>query len=150
MRLALIGEPGAARARKVADSPNASAFRSCRWVMTSCDASRTPAAHCTATSPTWHELAPGKEDVPDDVSLRRVAGRAGGGRADDARRDTIERRLRSFRTETVPVLDLHRQHGILTTVDGTQPRDEVTESIIRAIQPGVASAEPPSPPGVHA
>jgi adenylate kinase len=77
-------------------------------------------------------------DVPDDVARRRVAGRAGDGRTDDASRDTTERRLGAFHAETEPVLDLYRRRGILTTVDGTQPPDQVTESIMRSIQPQLA------------
>jgi adenylate kinase len=71
--------------------------------------------------------------VPDDVALRRVAGRADAGRADDARRDAMARRLRTFHTDTEPVLDLYRQRGILMTVDGTQPPERVTEAILGAL-----------------
>ena len=71
--------------------------------------------------------------VPDDVALSRVAERAGAGRADDARRDATARRLRSFHDETEPVLELYRRRGILTTVDGTQPPEQVTEAILQAL-----------------
>ena len=71
--------------------------------------------------------------VPDDVALSRVAERAGAGRADDARRDATARRLRSFHDDTEPVLELYRRRGILTTVDGTQPPEQVTEAILQAL-----------------
>ena len=71
-------------------------------------------------------------DVPDDVALRRIAERAAG-RTDDARRDATEHRLQCFRSETEPVLDFYRRRGILTTVDGTQPAEQVTEAILRAL-----------------
>jgi len=71
-------------------------------------------------------------DVPDDVALRRIAERAAG-RTDDARRDATERRLQCFRSETEPVLNFYRRRGILTTVDGTQPPEQVTEAILQAL-----------------
>ena len=71
-------------------------------------------------------------DVPDDVALRRIAERAAG-RTDDVRRDATERRLQCFRSETEPVLDFYRRRGILTTVDGTQPPEQVTEAILQAL-----------------
>jgi adenylate kinase len=72
-------------------------------------------------------------DVPDDVALRRLAGRADAGRVDDARQDAAARRLLAFHTETAPVLDLYRRRGILVTVDGTQPPEQVTEAILAAL-----------------
>jgi adenylate kinase len=71
-------------------------------------------------------------DVPDDVTSRRIAERAGEGRSDDARSDATARRLRSFHAETEPVLERYRRRGIVTTVDGTQPPDQVTEAILAA------------------
>ena len=71
-------------------------------------------------------------DVPDDVALRRIAERAAG-RTDDARRDATKHRLQCFRSETEPVLNFYRRRGILTTVDGTQPPEQVTEAILQAL-----------------
>jgi adenylate kinase len=78
-------------------------------------------------------------DVPDDVAARRIAERAGEGRSDDARRDATARRLRTFHVETDPVLELYRRRGIVTTVDSTQPPDQVTEAILAA--PSVRSLD---------
>lgn len=72
-------------------------------------------------------------DVPDDVAYRRIAGRAREGRRDDAARDAMAHRLRTFHVETEPLLDLYRHRGILTTVDGTQLSDQVSEEILRAL-----------------
>jgi adenylate kinase len=71
-------------------------------------------------------------DVPDDVALRRIAERAAD-RTDDVRRDATERRLQCFRSETEPVLDFYRRRGMLTTVDGTRPPEQVTETILQAL-----------------
>ena len=85
-----------------------------------------------------HPDAPGLDavinlDVSDEIALRRLAQRAGAGRVDDARQDAASRRLQAFRSETAPVLDLYRRRGILTTVDGTQPPDEVYDAIVTAL-----------------
>jgi adenylate kinase len=72
-------------------------------------------------------------DVPDEVALRRLAGRADAGRIDDARQDAAARRLRAFHTETAPLLDLYRRRGMLVTVDGTQPPEQVTRAILVAL-----------------
>jgi adenylate kinase len=71
--------------------------------------------------------------VPDDVALSRVAKRAGAGRVDDTRRDATARRLKSFHDETEPVLEFYRRRGILTTVEGIQPPEHVTEAILQAL-----------------
>lgn len=70
--------------------------------------------------------------VPDEVAQRRVAERAAG-RADDARRDATARRLRSFHSDTEPALELYRQRGMLSTVDGTQAPELVWDAILKAV-----------------
>lgn len=73
--------------------------------------------------------------VPDDVVRERLAGRAVGGRVDDADASVIERRLQVFHDETGPLLDFYRNRGILVTVDAAPSPDEVTEAMLEAVKP---------------
>ena len=104
-------------------------------------------------------------DVPDDLLVRRIAGRrscpACGAvynvhlqpprvegvcdrcgskltqRADDTE-ETVHRRLQVYREQTEPLIDYYREQGTpLHTIDGTRPVDEVFTSLTRAI--GVAA-----------
>lgn len=70
--------------------------------------------------------------VPDECARERLAGSARADRADDGR-DVIELRLRQFHTDTEPVLDLYDRRGVLTTVDASQPAEEVTAAILREL-----------------
>ena len=71
----------------------------------------------------------------DDVARKRLAGRAGGGRVDDADAEVIEHRLQLFHDNMRPILDYYRERGILVTVDAAQPVEAVTEAIIAALAP---------------
>jgi adenylate kinase len=71
-------------------------------------------------------------DLPDEDARARLAHRAEG-RTDDADRDAIGRRLRQFRTETAPLIDLYRRRGMLTTVDATKPPTAVSATILDAL-----------------
>jgi adenylate kinase len=70
--------------------------------------------------------------LPDECARERLAGSARAGRADDGR-DVIEHRLHQFHTDTEPVLDLYARRGLLTTVDASQPPEEVTAAILREL-----------------
>ncbi|MEY2422467.1 MAG: adenylate kinase [Acidimicrobiaceae bacterium] len=72
--------------------------------------------------------------VPDDVVRERLAARADG-RLDDADPNVIERRLQVFHGETEPLLDFYRNRDILVTVDAAQPPDDVTASMLAAVEP---------------
>jgi adenylate kinase len=68
-------------------------------------------------------------DVPDEELKRRLLARAEiEGRADDAP-DVIARRLEVFAATTRPMIDRYEQRGILVTVDGTRPVDELALEI---------------------
>jgi adenylate kinase len=54
-------------------------------------------------------------------------------RVDDTQQ-TISARLEVFREQTAPVLDYYRDHGVVRTVDGTQPADAVFAEILSFIQ----------------
>ena len=55
-------------------------------------------------------------------------------RADDTP-DAVRRRLETYFRTTEPLLAFYRGRGLLKTVDGDAPIDEVTEAIVRAVQP---------------
>jgi adenylate kinase len=69
-------------------------------------------------------------EVRRDELIRRLLGRAASeGRADD-REPVIRHRLDVFDGATSPLIDYYRQRGILITVDGEQPVEDVTRSIL--------------------
>jgi adenylate kinase len=68
-------------------------------------------------------------DVPHDDSVKRLLHRAEiEGRKDDTK-ESIERRLLQYTSETVPVLDYLRSHTNFTVIDGRPPIPAVTEEI---------------------
>src|SRR3546814_14155332 len=84
-------------------------------------------------------------EVPVDLLVERIAGRAKAeGRADDSPA-SVRPRLRVYDEQTAPVIEFYRQHGQLTVVDGVGPLDEVFTRIREAIAPqqavGVRRAE---------
>lgn len=73
--------------------------------------------------------------IPDRVVHERLERRAlEAGRADDADAAVIDNRLRVYAEETEPLLDHYRRRGILLTVDGDRPADEVSSAILTAIE----------------
>jgi adenylate kinase len=78
--------------------------------------------------------------VDDADVIRRLAGRA---RSDD-RPEVIKERLRSYWSQTRPLLDYYRKQGILYTIDGRGTPDEVFERIKEAVR---TASEGKSPNG---
>ncbi|GAA5004283.1 adenylate kinase [Pseudoluteimonas lycopersici] len=75
-------------------------------------------------------------EVPAELLVERIAGRAKAeGRADD-NPDSVRKRLQVYDSQTAPVIDFYRQHGQLTVVDGVGELDEVFTRIIEAISAG--------------
>ena len=75
-------------------------------------------------------------DVPTELLVERIAGRAADqGRSDDTP-ESVRTRLQIYNNQTAPVVDYYRQHGQLTLVDGVGSLDEVFTRILAAIQPG--------------
>src|SRR5690606_10282773 len=73
--------------------------------------------------------------LPDAVVHARLEGRAAeAGRADDADATVIDRRLRTYREQTAPLLDHYRQREVLVTVDGDRSRADVTAAILAAVR----------------
>jgi adenylate kinase len=72
------------------------------------------------------------EIAVNDAMLRdRIAGRAketGGARADDTL-ETLAKRLAVYHAQTAPVADYYRRKGMLKTVDGMGPMDQVSAAI---------------------
>src|SRR5690606_34866043 len=74
-------------------------------------------------------------EVPTELLIERIAGRAAAeGRADD-NTETVRKRLQVYNDQTAPVIEYYRQHGELTTVDGVGTLDEVFVRIVEAIAP---------------
>lgn len=72
--------------------------------------------------------------VPDDVLIRRIAGRAADeGRADDAE-ETVRNRLQVYRTQTEPLVAYYESRGSLTEVNGVGSIDEVRRRIQRVAE----------------
>jgi len=77
-------------------------------------------------------------EVPADLLVERIAGRAQAqGRADDSP-ESVRKRLQVYDEQTAPVVEFYRQHGQLTVVDGVGSLDEVFTRIVEAISPGQA------------
>lgn len=74
-------------------------------------------------------------EVPSDLLVERIAGRAAAeGRADD-NPDAVRKRLDVYERQTAPVVEFYRTHGQLKVVDGVGTLDEVFHRIIEAIVP---------------
>ncbi|GAB3341781.1 adenylate kinase [Marilutibacter aestuarii] len=74
-------------------------------------------------------------EVPTELLVERIAGRAAAeGRADDTP-ESVRTRLGVYNDQTAPVIEFFRQHGQLTVVDGVGSMDQVFTRIIEAIEP---------------
>jgi adenylate kinase len=83
---------------------------------------------CRRCHKTYHE-------VFDPPPKSGVCGRCGGElyRRPDDQPDAIRTRLRVYAEQTAPLIDYYRQHGLLVSVDGAKPRDEVTTALLAAL-----------------
>lgn len=71
--------------------------------------------------------------LDDAVARGRLAGRAGGGRIDDADASVIRHRLEVFHANMQPILEFYASLGILVTVDAAQTVVAVTDAILAAL-----------------
>jgi adenylate kinase len=75
-------------------------------------------------------------DVTPDTLVRRLSSR---GRADDSRQVILER-LKIYTSDTRPVLDYYRRHGMIAVINGDRPPDAVAAAIeaaiVRCTEPG--------------
>jgi adenylate kinase len=70
-------------------------------------------------------------DAPQEVLIRRIAGR-GAGRADDSAA-VARHRLEVFHQYTEPLLDYYTGRGLVVHIDAAPPADEVSEQIFAAL-----------------
>jgi len=74
-------------------------------------------------------------EVPTELLVERIAGRAQAeGRADDTP-ESVRTRLKVYEEQTAPVVDYYRQRGLLSVVDGVGGVDEVFARILEALAP---------------
>lgn len=72
-------------------------------------------------------------EVPNELLVERIAGRAKAeGRADDSP-ESVRHRLKVYDEQTAPVVDFYRNTGNLSVVDGVGELDDVFTRIIEAI-----------------
>ena len=53
---------------------------------------------------------------------------------DDDKAETVKRRIQVYLEQTSPLIDYYRENGKLIEIDGTQPIDAVTQSMMEALQ----------------
>ena len=64
---------------------------------------------------------------------KRAAETAGGARADD-NAEALKKRLDVYREQTAPLIEFYKGKGLLRSVDGMQPIDAVTASIMAVLE----------------
>jgi adenylate kinase len=74
-----------------------------------------------------------ESEPPQTEGICDVCGGAVIQRADDTP-EAVAKRLELYAEETAPLVDRYARRGLLSRVDGDRPIDEVTESIVDAIQ----------------
>lgn len=73
-------------------------------------------------------------EVPTELLVERIAGRAKAeGRADD-NPESVRKRLQIYAESTAPVIGYYKERGLLTVVDGVGELDEVTERLKKALK----------------
>jgi adenylate kinase len=72
-------------------------------------------------------------EVPTELLVNRLAGRAAAeGRADD-NPESVRKRLQVYTDQTAPVIEFYREQNQLTVVDGVGELDEVFARIVAAL-----------------
>jgi adenylate kinase len=79
---------------------------------------------CLECGATYHITAipPKKEGICDKCGAELVL-------RDDDKPETVQKRLDVYHEQTQPLIDFYRNKGILKSVDGTQPMEEVFAEI---------------------
>ena len=68
--------------------------------------------------------------IPDEMIYERIAHRAAiEGRADDARHEVVENRIRTYHDKTEPLVDFYKETGRYSEIDGVGTIDEVQTRI---------------------
>ena len=80
---------------------------------------------CVGCGATYHLVyAPTKTEGICDVCGKELILR------DDDKPETVQKRLNVYHEQTQPLIDYYKNQGILKSVDGTQPMDEVFKAIV--------------------
>jgi adenylate kinase len=78
-------------------------------------------------------------DVPKEVTIQRITGRARReGRKDDTP-EVAERRYQVYLGETEPLVEYYDQQALLRRINGDQTIDEVTADLVKTIQQAVGA-----------
>jgi adenylate kinase len=68
--------------------------------------------------------------IPDSLIQERIAGRAAvEGRADDARPEVVENRIKTYHAKTEPLIEYYRKAGKYQEINGVGTIEEVRERI---------------------
>ncbi len=81
------------------------------------------------------ELAVDETALLERIRARIASTGASQRRADD-NEETLRNRLAVYRNQTAPILPYYRDRGMLVSIDGMAPIDEVTSAINRALDQG--------------
>ncbi|HEX2980393.1 MAG TPA: adenylate kinase [Anaerolineaceae bacterium] len=54
---------------------------------------------------------------------------------EDDQPETVERRIRVYMEQTAPLIAFYREQGVLIELDGTQPIDQVSDQLLKAVSP---------------
>ena len=82
--------------------------------------------------------------IPDDMCMERLVGRAEEeGRTDDSP-EVIARRLEIFHRETAPLIRYYLPRGIVVGIHGDRSRDEVWSEIVEALERVASRAGEPA------
>ena len=82
--------------------------------------------------------------VPDDMCMERLVGRAQEeGRTDDSP-EVIAKRLQIFHRETAPLISYYLPRGIVVGIHGDRSRDEVWSEIVEALERVASRAGEPA------
>lgn len=74
-------------------------------------------------------------DVGRDELVTRLINRAAvEGRSDDTP-EVVARRLDVYDEQTAPLVGIYDERGLLVTVDGVGPMDDVTDRVVKALDP---------------
>jgi len=89
---------------------------------------------CRKCGASYHERfrRPAVDGVCDNCGTADLVHRA------DDRPDAVATRLEAYRNQTAPILPYYRARGILRSVDGMAPIDEVTRQIEAVVRDGAA------------
>ena len=83
---------------------------------------------CLNCGATYHivSIPPKKEGICDVCGSELVL-------RDDDQPETVKNRLKVYHEQTQPLIDYYEKKGVLRTVDGTLPMEEVFDAIVRIL-----------------